>query len=245
LVPADYVIERHFLRRRSGVACAARISSTAVVFTVWLGPDLAANTDIVVYDFASGKTEVIDQGPGQQRFGDISETHIAWTDFSEDPDGRFNQDSLDVADIVVFDRQTNMLSTRPRPGKQAFPMLGATGKLAFLDWNLVHPEPKLIAYDLRLADIDGPLTDSVLVESIETVAPYIRPVAHGSYLEWFDLVPNVGLAFGRMRTDGTSAPVLVQEVNAVSRFAPIASEEMTFIGVQTMNGPVAIEAFAR
>jgi hypothetical protein len=226
-------------------ATEPRISATAVVFTAWLGPETTANTDIATYDFATGTIELIGQGPGQQRFGDISETHVAWTDFSEDPDGQFNEDPLDVADIVVFDRQTKTMSTRPRVGKQAFPMLGATGKLGFLDWNLVHPEPKLIAYDLRLADIDAPLTDSVLVEAVETVAPYIRPAAHGAYLEWFDLVENVGLAFWRMRADTTSAPVLVQEASAVQRFAPIASDEMTFIGVRNMDGTVAIEAFAR
>jgi len=226
-------------------ATEPRISSTAVVFTAWLGPEMTADTDVAVYDLITKQVEMIGQGPGQQRFADISDTHVAFSDFSEDPDGHFDENMYDVADIVIFDRPTKTSSKRPREGKQAFPMLGAPGKLAFLDWNLVHPEPKLVAYDLRLADITDSLADSVLVEKIQTAAPYVRPVARGQYLEWVGLVENAGSALWRMRVDATSAPVMVQEPSMINLFAPTASEEITFVGVQNVAGAVALEAFAR
>ena len=226
-------------------ATEPRISSTAVVFTAWSGPETTADTDVAMYDFATKQVEMIGQGPGQQRFADISDTHLAFSDFSEDPDGRFDENMFDIADIVVFDRQTKTSSKRPREGKQAFPMLGAPGKLAFLDWNLVHPEPKLVAYDLRLADIGDSLADSVLVEKIQTTAPYVRPAARGQYLEWVGLVETAGSALWRMRVDATSAPVMVQEPSMMNLFAPTASEDITFVGVQNIDGAVALEAFAR
>jgi hypothetical protein len=228
-------------------AAEPRIATNGVVFTAWLSPEATADADIALYDPTTGKLEFIATGPGQQRFADISTTHIAWADFSEDPDGRFDNDSFDIADIVVFDRQSGNASPRPREGKQAFPMLGATGKLAFLDWNLVHPEPKLVAYDLRIADIEAPLTDSVLVESIQTSAPYVRPVARGKFLEWVAIVDMLDprTALWRSSTDTMGDPTLVHGPSAVNRFAPTASDEMTFIGVQNVDGSVELEAFER
>ena len=70
-----------------------------------------------------------------------------------------NHGLLTAADIVLLDRRSATRTTRKKPGKQAFPMLGAAGKIATLDWNLVHPEPKLSAYELRvglLADAEAP-----------------------------------------------------------------------------------------
>lgn len=226
-------------------ATEPRISSTAVVFTAWLGAAQNADTDIVVYDFATKTQETVGQGPGQQRFADISATHIAWSDFSEDPDGVFDENSFDIADIVVYDRQTQMISTRPRVGKQAFPMLGATGKLAFLDWNLVHPEPKLIAYDLRVADIADSLKDSVLVESIQTSMPYVRPVARGAFLEWVSLVDMTNSTLWRMDVNASIAPVQLQEPSTKNLFAPTASEHITFVGVQNADQSVALQPFGR
>ncbi len=226
-------------------ATEPRISTTAIAFTAWLGPETTANTDVALYTFAEKEIEILSPSPGQQRFADISNTHVAWSDFSEDPDGRFDEDMLDVAEIVVYDRQKKTTTVRTRLGKQAFPMLGAQGKIAFLDWNLVHPEPKLVAYDLRLVDIDDSFMDSVLVESIKTALPYIRPVARGELLEWVALVEDVGPALWRMRTDAVAVPVLVQEASSINRFAPVASETMTFVGVQSIDGSVTLEAFAR
>lgn len=225
-------------------ATEPRISPTAVVFTAWLGPEKTADTDIAIYEFASKSWQWVARGPGQQRFADISETLVAWSDFAEDPDGRFDENDLDVADIVLFNRQTKTAEPRPRIGKQAFPMLGATGKLAFLDWNLVHPEPKLVAYDLRLVDLASPLSESVLVESIRTAAPYIRPVAHGQLLEWVALTDLVNATLWRLPTD-SGEPEMLFPPDSTQRFAPIATDVLTFVGVQNKDGSVVLQAFAR
>lgn len=225
-------------------ATEPRISSSAVVFTAWLGPEMTADTDIVMYEFAAKSWQWVARGPGQQRFADISETHIAWSDFAEDPDGRFDENDLDVADIVLFNRESRTTEARPRIGKQAFPMLGATGKLAFLDWNLVHPEPKLVAYDLRLANLDSPLADSVLVESIRTSAPYVRPVAHGNLLEWIAMTDLVNATLWRLSTV-SKEPEMLFPPDSTQRFAPTATDVLTFVGVQNKDGSVVLQAFAR
>lgn len=225
-------------------ATEPRISSSAVVFTAWLGPENTADTDIAMYELKTKSWQWVGRGPGQQRFADISETHIAYSDFNEDPDGRFDENDLDVADIVVFDRSTQTAEARPRIGKQAFPMLGATGKLAFLDWNLVHPEPKLVAYDLRLVDLASPLSDSVLVESIRTAAPYIRPIAHGTLLEWVAMTDMINATLWRLPTD-SGAPQMVFPPDSTQRFAPTATDTMTFLGIQSSDGAVTLQAFAR
>jgi len=226
-------------------ASEPRISPSAVVFTAWLGPEAAADTDIAIYEFATQSWSWVARGSAQQRFADISETHIAWSDFAEDPDGRFDENGMDIADIVLFNRESKVAEPRPRLGKQAFPMLGATGKLAFLDWNLVHPEPKLVAYDLRLADLDAPLSDSVLVESIQTAAPYIRPVARGNLLEWVAMTDLVNSALWRMPTDGSGSLEMVQPPDSTQRFAPAATDATTFIGVQNTDGSVLLQGFDR
>lgn len=227
-------------------ATEPRISTTAVAFTAWNGPDTTSWTDVAMYDLATKEVEIIGQGIGQQRFADISDTHVAWTDFSEDPDVRFDENMSDLADIVIYDRQTKKTTTMPREGKQAFPLLGATGKLAFLDWNMVHPEPKLVAYDLRVADINDSLTNSVLVESVKTGVPYIRPAARGELLEWVQLVENVGFELWRMRADATAKPMrVVRAPSSVIVYPPAASDHITVVGIQNVDGAVALEAFAR
>jgi len=61
-------------------------------------------------------------GPGEQRFADVSAEYVVATDFSEDPDGKYDGEG-DLADIVVFDRATQTASKRVAEKKQAFPML--------------------------------------------------------------------------------------------------------------------------
>ncbi len=225
-------------------ATEPRIATNALVFTLWRGPESTADTEIGIYDFETRAVETIVR-PGQQRFADISDTHVAWTDFSEDPDGHLDENAMDIADIVVMNRQTGAMATRVRIGKQAFPMLGATGKLAFLDWNLVHPEPKLVAYDLRIADVNDTLNDSVLIDTVKTTAPYIRPSAHGEWIEWIAFEEGLGSGVWRTGTDTTATPEIVLPPSWVNRFAPIATDSVTFIGTQRMDGSVALEAFTR
>ncbi len=59
--------------------------------------------------------------------------------------------------MVLFDRATSTATKRHAPGKQAFPILGAPGRVAYLDWVGVQPEPKLDGYTLRIGDLDAPV----------------------------------------------------------------------------------------
>src|SRR5262245_7659615 len=64
-----------------------RATADAVVFTAWRGVDTLADTDVLSYEVASTRTEVVFGGAGQQRFADVSRGYVAAADFSEDPDG--------------------------------------------------------------------------------------------------------------------------------------------------------------
>ncbi len=148
-----------------------RVAVDAVVFTGWRDVDDHGDTDVFLFKPSTGEVTVIAGGPAQQRFADVSATHIAWTDFAEDPDGFFGDDSNDMADVVVLARETNEQTTRKQSGKQAFPLLGAAGKVAYLDWGLVHPEPKFSAYGIRLGPIAGDGTDDADVANTTTRSP--------------------------------------------------------------------------
>ena len=134
-----------------------RAAADAVVFTAWLGPTENDDTDIFLYRPATQELAAVSTTPKQQRFPDISATHLAWADFADDPDGFFKGEGspADQGDVVLFDRATSTATTRQAPGKQAFPMLGATGTVAYLDWAGVQPEPKLDAYVLRIGGLDA------------------------------------------------------------------------------------------
>ena len=171
-------------------AAEPRAAPDAVVFTGWLVAADLGDTDVFLYTPSTGTLVALATGPGQQRFADVSSTHVAWSDFSEGPSGAFTMDGTDAANIVVLDRAAQVVSVRVKPGKQAFPMLGAQGKLGYLDWGLVHPEPKFSEYDLRVGDVGGPVSADALVEHIQAEVPYIRPIARGLYLEWVALAPG-------------------------------------------------------
>ncbi|MEP7123026.1 MAG: hypothetical protein ABJE95_19010 [Byssovorax sp.] len=73
---------------------------------------------------------------------------------------------------------------RHRPGKQAFPILGAKGKVAYLDWVGVQPEPKLDGYALQIANLGAPVEADALVSQIYTPLIHVHPVARGALIEW-------------------------------------------------------------
>ncbi len=225
-------------------ASEPRAAEDGIVFTAWLGPGDDADTDVLLFDPASGTLTPLGAGQGQQRFADISKTHVAWADFVEDPDGTFDEDEADIADVVVFDRATKAATTRKRPGKQAFPMLGAQGKIATLDWNLVHPEPKLSAYELRIGEIDAPVEADVLVEQVSTLQPYVRPVARGALLEWVAW-PEGQAALFRRQADLSAPALKLPGLDGMSLFAPTASAAITLVGARKSGGPMVIRAFAR
>jgi hypothetical protein len=225
-------------------ATEPRAAGDAVVFTAWLGLGKDADTDVLLFDPSSGALQVIGGGAGQQRFADVSSTHVAFTDFAEDPDGTFDEDESDVADVVIFDRGTAVSETRKRPGKQAFPMLGAPGKIATLDWSLVHPEPKLSAYELRIGELGAPADADQLVERVSTLQPFVRPVARGSLLEWVAW-PDGDVGLYRRRVDLSSPALRLPGLDGLALFAPSASEAITLIGARAGDGPVELSAFAR
>ena len=185
-----------------------RAAADGVVFTIWMSADPKGDTDVDLYLPETGELLTIATGPNQQRFADISATRIAFTDFTEDPDGHYDGDSNDLADIAVYDRSTRETTPRPLPNKQAFPMLLAGNQLAYLhwDWVEVHPEPKLAAYHLRVGSLaPGAPADHEIARVAAQVPPYVRPAVHEATLEWVDS-PGGKFQLWRAAADGSSAP---------------------------------------
>jgi hypothetical protein len=222
-----------------------RCAEGAVVFTGWLGPNNTADTDVFLFQVGSGLVTNMSAGPGQQRFPDVSSTHVAWSDFSEDPDGTFNGNSTDAADIVVLTREGAPAATRKMPGMQAFPMLGAPGKLAYLSWGLVHPEPKFSEYDLRVGDLAGPGSADITVDHIMTLAPYVRPAALGQWLEWVVWPPGQSASLMRRPADLSAPATMIPGVPGGEMYTPTASDTITLVGARAPGAPLTLTAFAR
>lgn len=225
-----------------------KIFGNTVVFTGWLSADENGDTDIFVYEAGSGaaSAEVLYSAPGQQRFADISDTHIAFSDFSEDPDGAFNENSQDLADIVLYDRKTLKSTPRPKMGMQAFPMLGAPGFIAYLHWGNTHFEPMSSQYDLFVNKLDGiPSTDQKGA-SISTKVPYIRPIAKGTYIEWIQW-PAMGNAALWHRVIDLSLPEKqVANADIAELYAPAASDQFTVVASRPGPGnPMQLKSYNR
>ena len=165
-----------------------------MVFTTWTTADPLGDTDVALYLLSTQEVVPVVSRPSQQRFAEISETHIVFTDFSEDPDGHYDANSNDLADIGVYDRATHEITIRALAGKQAFPLLLAGGSLAYLhwDWVEVHPEPKLAAYHLRVGSLAPAVgscrpRDGARHRGISALRPPRRPWGHagvGRFPEW-------------------------------------------------------------
>jgi hypothetical protein len=224
-----------------------RAADDAIVFTGWLGPKDTDDTDIFLYRPDAQVVATVGAGPKQQRFADVSATHIAWTDFSGDASGYYKDiySSDDEADVVVFDRATNVTTKRHRPGKQAFPILGAKGKVAYLDWVGVQPEPKLDGYALKIANLGAPVEQDALVSAIYTPFIHVRPVARGSLIEWVGTPPNQGSQMLRQAADLATPAVVLPGLDGMQLVGPTASDAITLVGVQKSGGPVELRAFAR
>jgi hypothetical protein len=222
-----------------------RVAEGAVVFTAWLAADDHGDTDVYLYQPATDAVTAVATGPAQQRWADVSATHVAWTDFVEDPDGAFGDASTDAADIVVLDRATGIATPRKMAGKQAFPLLGAEGKIGYLDWGLVHPEPKFSEYDLRLGDLGAAVDADVTVDHIVTLSPYVRPAARGTLIEWVSS-PSAGgpTSLFRRGVDLASPAETVSGFEGMSVFGPSAAETITLVGASGPAG-VTLRAFAR
>lgn len=211
-----------------------RATADAVVFTGWLGASADGDTDVFSFTPGDASPALVAGGAGQQRFADISATHIALSDFSEDPGGAYAGDGTSLADIIVIDRATKTPTKRAASGKQAFPMLGSSGTLAYLEWVTVHPVPKLQEYAIvavPLATLAAPATKLADVQSEEAV----RPTASAGVVEW---VVRWGgqSSLQRAALDGATPPAK-QDLGAVQVLhAPSASSSMTVLATEKTAG---------
>jgi hypothetical protein len=223
-----------------------RATADAVVFTGFLGPNPIDDTDVYLYDAVNDELSLLASGPGQQRFADVSLTHVVVTDFSEDSRGYFDQyDS--VADLLVIDRQSGIATPRPRPGKQAFPLLGSDGAFIYLDWGAVHPEPKFSQFGLRAGVLDAPLEADYDVkpdDTIHTDPAYVRPSLHGQHVDFVDTQAGV---IGLYRfTLGSSEPPLATPITGSPQlFGPVAADAMTLVSKPLEGQTLALTAVAR
>ena len=220
-----------------------RAAADGVVFTAFLSASDAEDTDVYFVRADGTGLLPIAVGAGQQRFADVSATHVAYSDFSEDPDGHFSEDATDLADIVVYDRVNNSKVLRQQPGKQAFPMLGASGKVAYLGWGPEHPEPKFSAYQLRIGDVGGGVESDAVVADITTSAPYVRPAAQGDRLFWVQW-PSSGQASLWEQPADLSAPAeMVPGIGGASLYGPASSSWLTVAAALGPDG-MGLEAAA-
>jgi hypothetical protein len=203
-----------------------RVSGATVVFTAWASADpdsdSDSDSDVWTYDAETGEARLAMGGPGQQRWADVSDAFVVATDFGEDPDGRFDDDERDVADIGVLRRADGALSRRTAPGKQAFPMLASGDRLAYLDWGAIHPEPKLQAYQLRSGEVLGaPASDRTLADVRHATPAAVRPAVAGGAVEWI-ANPDGVTTLWSAPVDGSSAPAKVDGLDGLRLFAPVA-----------------------
>lgn len=223
-----------------------RATDDAVVFTGFLGPNAIDDTDVYLYDVHADTLSAVAAGPGQQRFADVSPTHVAVTDFSEDARGYF--DPFDsVADVLVIDRQSGAATPRKRPGKQAFPLLGSDGALIYLDWGAVHPEPKFSEFGLRAGVLDGPLDADYDVKpnaAIHTDPAYVRPSLHGQHVDFVDTQAGV-VGLYRFTLGRAEPPVATPIAGSPQLFGPVATDDMTLISVPLAGQTLTLTAVAR
>ena len=222
-----------------------RVAPDALVFTAFLGTTPESDTDVLLYDPVRDSLAPVAAGAGQQRFADVSLDYVAVTDFSEDPQGYFNEvDS--IADVLVVERATGKTTTRQREGKQAFPLLGKAGALVYLDWGSVHPEPKFSQFSLRAGSVIAPVDADVDLkgEPIHTDPAYVRPSLRGLNVDYIDTqAGSVGLY--RVALGRASAPVLTPIVGSPQLFGPVAAEQLTLVSQPLAGQTLALTAVAR
>ena len=210
-----------------------RASNDAVVFTAFLGPGPNDDSDVYLFDVASHELSAIAGGAGQQRFADISPTHVAFTDFSEDPQGYFNEMGS-ISDIAMVERATQLRSNRAAPGKQAFPLLGTDGVFAYLEWAAVHPEPKLGQFWLKVGRLDRPVSEDFNVKTtgqVSTNPAYVRPSLRGLNLDFIDQGTD-GAALFRAALGTPSALVSLKIEGSLRLFGPVAGDRFTLLANQ-------------
>jgi hypothetical protein len=209
-----------------------RAANGVVVFTAWSAQADTSDTDVLLYGAVDKRLVVVAGGPAQQRFADISENKIAVTDFIEDPDGTFNENDTDLADIGILDRALGTYALRKNPGKDAFPVLVSDDALGYLHWGDHRPEPKFQAFAVMGASIPMPASADKLLQDVETNV-FVRP--SGRYGELFWVTQNLtdGMyALNHAPTSGATPPAAVTNLGGALG-APAASKAFTLVAVQS------------
>jgi len=218
-----------------------RVTAGAVVFTGWLSDDNDGDTDVFLFDVAKQEVSMVAGGAGQQRFADVSATHIAATDFSEDPDGVYKSDGSSLADLVVIERSSGDVAKHSAEGKQAYPETG-DGPLGFLSWKFVHPLPKLEMYTLKVIALDALDGEGTTIAEVSSEPPYVRPTLVDGVFEW--VVRDGGTTLWRAPTDLSAPPTKVEGLDGLELFAPVATSAFTILAT-TKSGPVELTVVAR
>jgi hypothetical protein len=210
-----------------------RACADAVVFTAFLGEERSSDSDVYLYDVASEELAPVASGPGQQRFADVSLTHVALTDFSEDPAGYFDE-MQSIADVVVVDRETGEIVTRKGAGKQAFPLLASDGAVVYLHWGSVHPEPKFSQFWLMAGYPGDPveLDLDLKGEMVQTNPAYVRPSVHGLDVDFVDTSASV-VGLYRVSLNDRRPPVATLVPSGGERLlGPVAGPALTLVSQQ-------------
>ena len=218
-----------------------RVCADAVVFTAFAGQERSSDSDVYLYDVASDQLGPVAAGPGQQRFADVSLTHVALTDFSEDPAGYFDE-MQSIADVVVVDRESGEVTTRKGPGKQAFPLLASDGAVVYLHWGSVHPEPKFSQFWLKAGYPGEPVELDVDLkgEMVQTSPAYVRPSLYGLDVDFVDTsASTVGLY--RVSLSELKAPVATLVPSGTARLlAPVAGAALTLVSQQQQDQTLSL-----
>jgi hypothetical protein len=226
-------------------ASEPRAAKGLVSFTAWASADPKGDADVLLFHTGSGEYETVAAGPGQQRFSDVSETHVAVSDFSEDPDGRFDDNGTDLADLGIYELATKTLTLRKNPGKDAFPFLASPDLFGYMHWGDVHPEPKFDAFGLRAGTIGQDATLDRKVADVTSSSGLIQPSAKNGVLEW---VTN---DFGTMKlwrapADGSSPAAVVPGLDQLAIYAPATSDRFTIVATRSASGgPPTLRVLAR
>jgi hypothetical protein len=213
-----------------------RAASDTVVLSGWVDSDPGGDSDVLLYAPESKALTVVGGGPGQQLFADVSDSHVVYSDFSEDSDGRFDDNGADLADLVLVDRKTGARLVHPRGGKQAFPLLTRRGSIVYLDWASSHPEPKLSAYAIAVWRASGG-ADDLQLATVQTLPPYVRPSVWGDSVEWVERPASGDERLMRVALQGGQPAQVVFSMPGTQLFATASSAEGTLMAATTSTEP--------
>ncbi|MEZ4219701.1 MAG: hypothetical protein R3B13_02150 [Polyangiaceae bacterium] len=220
-----------------------RAAGNVVAFTAFFGATDDSDSDIFLYDAQTQSALNLSNAKAQQRFADVSATHVAWSDFAEDPAGTYAGDGTSLADIVLYDRGTQQSITLKQQGKQAFPMLGVGGRIGYLEWLEVHPVPKLQDYRIMSLPLQDLAAAPTLVAAVQSDVA-VRPAAVGARVEW--VVRSGGKSsLLRAPLDGSSVAQIVDLGGVAEVHAPAGTAALSVVATRSVaNGTPSLRALA-